>query len=109
MGFICSAGAATIKLQCEMKRGNISARAGASLFSRGSTRRRFLLHPGRAGPRCCGAPAAPQSCASGHGSSVFHAQGWFWCSAAVAGTSGIVAQFPLTSARLEEQEHEAVI
>lgn len=78
MGFICSAGAATIKLQREMSRGNISA--GASLSSRGNTRRRFLLHPGRAGPRCCGAPAAPQPCASGDGkSSVFHAQGWFWC------------------------------
>ncbi|TRZ12636.1 hypothetical protein HGM15179_014490 [Zosterops borbonicus] len=35
-------------------------------------------------------------------------KGWFRCSAAVAGSSGIVAQFPLTSARLEEQEDEAV-
>lgn len=68
MGFICSAGAATIKLQCKMKQGNISGCAGVSLSSRGNTRRRFLLHPGKAGPHCCGAPAAAQSCASGDGS-----------------------------------------
>lgn len=56
MGFICSAGAATIKLQSKMKRGNISACAGASLSSRGNPRRRFLLHPGRAGPHLSPVP-----------------------------------------------------
>lgn len=106
MGFICSSGAATIKLQCEMEWGNITGSAGASLSSRGNTRRRFPPSPRQGWPVLLwGSSSSSVLCQWGW----LHAQGRFQCSAAVAGRSGIVARFPLTSARLEEQEDEAVI
>lgn len=104
MGFICSAGAASTKLQREMKRGNLSACAGASLSPEATPGGDFSSTLAGLGQAAVGLQQqlSPEPVGM---AALFSMRR----DGSSAGRSGIVARFPLTSARLEEQEGEAVV